>query len=73
MKRLISLGLLVLMVGALLLVSCQKDTPAPIVGEASTVSEETQISNSLDDLSDLESLDQDLSADIQQLDSIALE
>ncbi|MFA6461077.1 MAG: hypothetical protein WCV90_02330 [Candidatus Woesearchaeota archaeon] len=73
MKRLISVALLVLMVSALLLVGCQKSTPAPVTGEASTVSEEQQISSGVDDLSDLESLDQDLSADIQQLDNITLE
>ncbi len=64
--------MLVLMVAALLVMGCQKSTPLPVTGEA-VGSEDQQITNSLDDLNDLDSLDQDLSADLEQLDNINLE
>lgn len=68
--------LLVVVVGALLLIGCQKSIPAPATsatGEATAVSEEQQISSSLDDLDDLNSLDQDLSSDLEELDNLQLE
>jgi len=75
MKKIFTLALLVVMVAALLVVGCQKSIPAApaVTGEASTLSEEQQISNSLDDLNDLDSLDQDLSADLEELDNLPLE
>lgn len=74
MKKIISLALLVLVVAALLVMGCQKSTPLPppVTGEA-VGSEDQQIANSLDDLNDWDGLDQDLSADLEELDNINLE
>ncbi|MEK6937539.1 MAG: hypothetical protein AABX04_00700 [Nanoarchaeota archaeon] len=74
MRKILSLALLIVIVAALLIVGCQKSVPAstaPVTGEAT--SEEQQISSSLDDLNDLDSMDQDLSSDLEELDNLTLE
>lgn len=76
MRKILSLVLLVVIAGALLVAGCQKSVPVPVsnaavAGEAA--SEEQQISSSLDDLEDLDSLDQDLSSDLEELDNLQLE
>ena len=73
MRKIISLALLVLIVGALLVTGCQKTiTTAPPVGEA-IGSEDQQIAKSIDDLNDLEIIDQNLDAELQELDNLNLE
>lgn len=67
--------MLVLMVGALLLVGCQKSVPvqpAP-AGQAVAPSEDQQIASSIDDLNDLDSIDQNLDSDLKELDNLSLE
>jgi len=69
--------LLALIVGALVLVGCQKSVPvqpasAP-VGGAVAGSEDQQIAKSIDDLNNLDKIDQNLDADLQELDNLDLE
>jgi len=66
--------LLVLIVGALVLVGCQKSVPVQSAPAGQAMgSEDQQIAKSIDDLNNLDTIDQNLDADLQELDNLDLE